>query len=481
MHAARPVEGARGRFSPSLESLFVATFVLLGFRAGARPITDNSMLLHLRTGMDMVRSGAIPRRDPYSFTAHGHGWVLQSWFPEWTYGWAERLGGSRLVVIEQGLLTAGLAWLIVRLARSATPARTALAAVVAIGVGVSSWSPRPLLFGLVALAFLVTLVERRLSRWWLLPVVWVWVSSHGSFPLGVAWLGARIVGEAIDGRCLPRETLRYLWAFGIALGVSALNPLGPRLLGFPLTVGDKREIFRTIVEWRSPDFQSSAGLMALAFLVLGLLVLLRRRVPWADLLPLLGFLAGALLAVRNLPAAGVVIAPVLGRALSPGVPPVRRPEPGAQPPAGPSGLNRAAAAALVGLAAIFVALPLTGGPAIGLGSYPVDAANAMESLGLRAEQHRVALQDFVGDYFDFRYGARARVFIDDRYDMFPTAVSHDYVLLNHADPGALEALDRRGVDVVLWERQRPIVATLEATGRWRIRYQDRRWVVLARR
>ena len=87
--------------APSLESLFVAALVLLGFRLGALPIGDNSMLTHLRTGIDMVAGDGIPRADPYSYTARGASWVVQSWLPEWTYGWLHRFGGFRLVLLEQ--------------------------------------------------------------------------------------------------------------------------------------------------------------------------------------------------------------------------------------------------------------------------------------------------------------------------------------------------------------------------------------------
>ncbi|MDQ4097099.1 MAG: hypothetical protein M3144_04435, partial [Actinomycetota bacterium] len=72
--------------APNLESLFVAALVLLGFRLGALPIADNSMLTHMRTGIDMVTGAGIPREDPFSYTARGTEWVVQSWLPEWTYG-----------------------------------------------------------------------------------------------------------------------------------------------------------------------------------------------------------------------------------------------------------------------------------------------------------------------------------------------------------------------------------------------------------
>src|SRR5439155_9247450 len=130
-----------------LEPLFVAALALFGFRLGVRPIGDNSMFVHLRTGIDMVRTDSIPRRDPYSFTAKGHPWVVQSWLPEWTYGWVHELGGYRLVVIEQAILMAFLALLLGLLARAGTPLRTALAAGIAVAAGAACRVPRPLTVG----------------------------------------------------------------------------------------------------------------------------------------------------------------------------------------------------------------------------------------------------------------------------------------------------------------------------------------------
>ena len=49
-----------------------------------------------------------------------------------------RLGGFQLVVLEQAILMAVLAWLIVRLARAGSPLRTALAGVAAVGMGAPS-------------------------------------------------------------------------------------------------------------------------------------------------------------------------------------------------------------------------------------------------------------------------------------------------------------------------------------------------------
>lgn len=466
----------RGRLrTPRLESLYIASFVLLGFRLGVRPIGDNSMLTHLRTGIGIARSGAIPRTDPYSFTAEGSSWVVQSWLPEWTYGWAYRLGGSdyRLVVLEQAVLMAGLAWLVLRLARTGSPLRTAGAGLVAVGIGAPFWSPRPLLFGLVCMALTVWVVERRRTPWLLVPIVWVWVNSHGSFPLGLVWLCARASGEALDWRAWPRDAVRYVGAFGAGLVVSALNPLGVRLLAFPFTLGDRRDAFEHIVEWMSPDFQRHRA--ALLFLALALLLLVRARLTWRDVVPSVAFLAAGLLAMRSLPLAAIVLAPVLGRIL-------RQPESGSDRPPAPrrsERVNRIFALAIATAFVLFGASIWWTEP-LRLGSYPEAAVTFLDRERLLRKPHRVAHPDFVGNYLELRYGSAVKVFIDDRYDMFPPAVSRDYRTLLTGGPGALDVLDRRRVDVVLWDRTLPLSGLLQATGRWQELLRDEDWLVFAR-
>jgi hypothetical protein len=461
--------------APRLESLFVATFVLFGFRLGVRPIGDNSMFTHVRTGIDMVRGLGIPRMDPYSFTADGREWVVQSWLPEWTYGWAYRLGGFRLVVLEQALLIALLVWVVVRLVRAGSPLRTAFGGLIVVGLGAPFWSPRPLLFGALCMALTITIVEKRRSHWLLLPVVWLWVNSHGSFPLGLAWLGARAVGEAFDWRAWPRDAMRYVGGFVAGLAVAIVNPLGAKLLGFPFTLGDKREAFERIVEWMSPDFQHPPGRFALVFLVLGLLLLVRARLSWRDVVPVVAFVAAGLLAVRNLPIAAVVLAPVLGRVLKrpdslPPLPPT---------PASRERINRVFAVAIVAAFVVF-GLSVKANDPVELSGYPVEATDFLEEAGLLRDPHRIAHLDFVGNYLELRYGRRVKVFIDDRVDMYPTELSRDYRRLLNGYPEWRAILDTRRIDVVLWDRELPLTSLLRSTGQWLEVFAEDDWVVFRR-
>ena len=444
------LSSARRLPRPTLESLFVATFALLGLRLGLRPLGDNSLFIHLRTGLDLVRTGHVPRSDPYSFTSGGEPWVVQSWLASAAYGVAERLGGFPGVRVLQGLLYALLGWLVARLVRTGSPWRTALAGTLALGLGIVYWSPRPLAFGLLGLAATVLVVERRRPWWWLVPIVWVWVNSHGSFVLGLGWLALVAVGERLDGRTRP-DVLPFLGGFVAALAVACLNPLGPRLLVFPLAVVSRREAFAQVAEWRSPSFQGPAGVLVLVCLVGLVVVVARSRPPWRDLLPLAGFVLASLAAQRNLPMAGVVAAPVLARCLRPdqATGEDRRPE-----------IHLAIAGLLGALGLLFVALAATT-PAFDLEGYPVRASRFIES------GTKVATTDIAAGYLVLERGGDARVLMDDRVDLHPVRLAKDYVRLLDGKPDALALLDRYGADAVLWETDTALHAQLAASERWR--------------
>lgn len=439
--------------------------------------------------MRIAAGHGIPRSDPYSYTAHGARWVVQSWLPEWTYGVLHKLHGYRLVELEQAVLMGVCAWLIVRLARAGTPLRTMVAGAAALGIGSAYWAARPLMFGVLAFVLTVTVVERRANPWWLVPITWVWVNSHGSFPLGVLWFGAVLVGGMCDARAgggvwkLSRTELRYFGTFAVGLVASALNPLGPRLLAFAVTVGQKRQIFKSVREWHSPNFQGSEGLFTLLFLTMALVVLLRgRRAPaWRDVIPSLGFLVLGLLALRNLPMLGVAIAPMLGRAMQADTPGASG-APGLSAPServGSRSLNRVFAIVLLVAYLLFAVNALTNG-GVDAHAYPYQAVTFMQRHGLLSPAHRAVEQDIVGCYLILRYGEHARVFIDDRVDMYPLGVSYEYEDLLYGHGNALRILDRNKVDVILWDRTLPLVVIAKASGAWHQVFTKNGWAVLVR-
>jgi hypothetical protein len=455
--------------------LVVAAAAVAGARLGLRPISDNSTLVHLRTGLELLKTGHVPSADPYSFTAPGHSWVVQSWLASLVYGAAYRSAGHALIAV-QGAIMGATAAVIALLARSTTAWRSALAATIAIAASAPGWSPRPLMFELLCLALVVLVVERRANPWWLLPIVWVWINTHGSWPIGLAWLMARSVGEAIDWRQSPRAMLRYCGAFVGGLVVALVNPLTWHLIVFPISAWDKRGVLQGVVEWRSPNFQTGNSFVALVFIAIALVVLLRARLPWADTLPVVGFLALGLFAERNLAPLGVVLAPALARALGTW-PTGRFAEVAAR--AGRAFVWRAGA--LVGVAAVLLVLVVrsAGQPVLNLTEYPVHAADYLAANGRLGPEHRIAEIDVVGCYLVWRAGPSTKVFIDDRYDMYPSSVVSAASALSAAQGGEGAALDHYRVDTVVWASGGALPGMLQGEG-WRRVYDDGHWAVLVR-
>ena len=452
------------RATPSLETLFVATFALLGLRLGLRPIGDNSFFTHLRTGIDIVDGLGIPRRDPFSFTAAGEPWVVQSWFASTVYGVVEAFSGRNGLVLVHGALYGLLGWLVATLARTTSPLRTAVAAVLAVGIGLAYWSPRPLAIALGAMALLVMAVERSWPAWLAIPLVWVWANSHGSFVLGGVWL----VAVVLAGR---RDAVRYLGWFVVGCVVAVVNPLGPRLLTFPLALLDKQPNFTRVVEWRPPTNPINP-MVVVALICVGATVgvvgwaVVRRRIGVREVLPLALFLAMGMLAQRNLAPAGIVAAPVLARALRPAIEGV----------SSRSSINRAFAGVLGATAVLFVAVAATSARPFDLDEYP--SRRALRTASEAGD--RLVTTDVVGGYRILLDGRDAGVFVDDRYDMYPEQVIQDYLVLLDGEDGWDDVLERYGADAVVWPKEEELVASMSRSSTWRRAFVEENWVVFVR-
>ena len=74
---------------PTLGGALGVLFVGAGAAIGLRSLADNSFLTHLATGRLILDSGSVPSHDPYTFTAAGEPWTVQSWLASLLYAVAE--------------------------------------------------------------------------------------------------------------------------------------------------------------------------------------------------------------------------------------------------------------------------------------------------------------------------------------------------------------------------------------------------------
>lgn len=457
------------RRGPSIEAVLAILFTLVGVRIGLAALNDNSFLTHLATGRLILEQGQIPGSDPYSFTAPGAAWTVQSWGASVIYAGVERVAGLTgirlLMAVCCGALALG-SWYLTR------PAGTLVARILPtmliLGVGAGTWVERPLLFGLLGLMAVIAAGEGKLDPRWLVPVMWIWVNTHGSFPLGLAALGLVMVGRWLDRERPDVEARALTWAvLGTLLG--AVSPLGPKLLAFPLGLLSNREAFDAISEWGPLTLSSISEWLFVAELVLALVVLLARNRSWRAALPLLCFGAAALFSVRNVGPASLVVLPGLAAGLH-GLGTID----GARRPA----VARPAAVALLALGLVMIVASALRGPDTDLSTYPTESVQWMRSENLLDLDARVVSRDYVGNYLQARFGpSEVRVYMDDRVDMYPIEVIRDYLTLIRPGGDYGDVLSRAEATAVLWERDSDLGRWLEDTAGWRVVHRDDTWLV----
>lgn len=467
-----PPVATSGWRRPSLDAVILLFMVAVAVHVGIAPLSDNSFLTHLATGR-LIFDGGVPTADPYTYTAAGEPWVVQSWLASVIYAGLERSVGLIGIRVFTATLTVTLTLLLWRLSRPATSvtARLLVGGLV-VFVGFGLWSERPLLIGAVLLATVLLAADGRLDPRWLVPVLWVWVNTHGSFPFALVILGVLGVGRWLDERRFPHVEVRaFAWA-SLGTLAGAVGAIGPAILIFPVRLLTETEAFEAVVEWQAPTWDSLYQQVFAVQLVLTVVMVLWRDRRWRTVLPIVVFGGLAVTSARNILPASIVLTPLLAGALG-GLGSIdgsRRPR-----------LARPLAAALVGLVAA-TALSGLARPDTAFDRYPVEAAAWMRDQDLLDLDDRVVHRDFVGNYLAYRYGpGEVRTFVDDRVDMFPITVIRDQLELFDDEGDHQGVLDRADATSVLWHVDSELGRWLrdqdEARGPWRIAYEDDEWLV----
>lgn len=432
---------------------------LLGVASGVAALGDNSFFTHLTTGRRILE-GHLPSTDPYSFTAYGHPWVIQSWFASLLYGLTDKVGhgmGIRLMVAALSALLAVLLW---RLSRPAGSIVARLAAVApALVVGQVAWGARPLIFGLLGFAFLLVVLREERDPRWMVPVMWVWVNSHGSFPMAIGLVVIYGIGVRADGGDCSHVIRTFKWCLGGTL-LGAANPLGPKLLWFPIQLLAKQKVLSQMVEWQAPGFNTTwQRIFLVTFLAAVLLVpRLAKDERYRVLLPALVFSGMGFIAMRNIALATFVLTVLLATELK-GLGSL-------------SGKVRAqaytAASGVLVVVIGFLLVARLSQPSFELSQYPVAPVNMLEAQGRLRNDHRIAAPDFIGNYLTFRTVGATRIFVDDRVDMFPKRVLDDQATLLTGSPNWQRVLDRWGIDTVVWEQRKSLTSLLAESDDWKL-------------
>jgi len=462
------------------------------------PVSDYDLWWLLKTGEHMVTTRSFPTADPFSWTAQGAYWLNHAWgFELLLYAVYSVAGLAGLVALQVAFALATLGVTYWTLRREEVPVAWALALIALAALATRGfWAPRPQVVTYLATAVLWAIVwEYRQGRGdrlaWLPLLTLLWANLHGGFFVGLAVLALATLGQLADrafdrGQEAPPAPRvgRLAAVFGLCLVASVLNPFHVRALRFPLEVAADRAAKDFIIEWSSPAFQNPELRLfeALLLFFLAAWSLARRRPRLADVGLVVVLVYLALDATRNIPLFFVLLTPLAGRLGADAWVRVRL---WARERGGPA---RARVWTSAGLAALIVVAwfrPVVPQLAPALvprwGTASVFPAGAVEFLR-RNPMPGPLFNDYGwGGYLIYHLFPRYRVFMDGRIAIFPPHVRQDFVTINNGQAGWQEALDRRGIELVLIRKGTALASLLREASAWAVAYEDGQAVIFQRR
>lgn len=501
---ARPQSGRRGRvrrwlLQPSLADLvFVvwAPVVALGFHH--RLLNgDGDPGWHLRLGSWMLDHRRVLLEHTFSHTAYGRPFIPMEWASEVLLAGAARVGGlAGVVVLAALILATTFTLLLVHLQRRGVdPLLAYLTVTIAAVLSGAHWIARPHLLTFLCTAALVALVDgpRERPAWAFALLFAAWANLHGGVLFGLGLLGVVMAADVVEGWrrgvAAGGRLRRGAVLIGAALAGSGVNPLGPRLLWEELKCLGDGAVLAASEEFTPPDFGTTTGQIFLGalLLVLAAIALRRGRVRARTLLALVALTALALVSRRNVPLFGLTVLPLLAA----DVDPAWRRVPGrvfahvrgvfaaddARAARGPWGAAVACGLVLLGLLHGRVAETAVVADGFDPEVMPVAAVERARAAGVTG---RLFNHFDWGGYLLYAW-PEEKVFIDGATSLYGADVLREYVAIAGVQPGWREALDRRGIDVVLVPPDSPLARALTGDAAWSASYRDATAMLLVRR
>jgi hypothetical protein len=426
----------------------IVPWVALIVNAFAR-VNDNSFLWHIRAGELQIDMGAVLTADPFSFTMNGEPWLTQSWLAEVGYGWLESSSGlafTGVMVLALSLVTiGGIALIAYRHSRS-VPA-TAIVVLLSTVLLNSFLVPRPVLLSYPLFVLVVLAWDDDRMRWSLPFLFWIWASVHGSFAIGLVYLGLRVL-QTREWRAIRVVLLSGVMTLFTAQGAGIVSIL--------LSFGEAGPYLDLISEWQTPDFLRPDLLPVLVGLSLIVYGATKGRLPSSSLWIFLPFVALAMSAERAVATAWVGLVPLMAMALS------------SMQVRWARGFKPIVAGAFC---VVILLLPFVFIEPVVIDDeqFPVAAGESLDDV-------RTFHDDYAGGYLIWRYGPERLVYIDDRAELYQERIKEFVdIRAGRADWEAPFAED--GIEQALLREGTPLIDDLEDAG-WTVGYHDEEYVVL---
>jgi hypothetical protein len=463
---------SRGLSEATKTALSVAALLVVMARVtlhAADPLSNGDTWFHLAIGRHLLGSWSLTHPGGLSSFADVP-WLPTQWSTEMLAAAFERWFGLPGVAWLFGALFLTLVLAVYALCRREAEA---LPATVATGFAVlgttAALSARPQVVTLVLLVVVVSawLRAERTGRvpWHLVPLTWVWATAHGMWTVGVVVGLVCCLGLVLQ-RAVDRGVALRMFAVPLLSVLAAcLTPLGPRLLGTQLAVGQRAPM---IGEWAATDFrETSAFVVALMAGVVVLRWALRGGVPWMRLLLLLLACGWAMLVSRMVACSAVIVAPLLASALQqlaaharPVTPRILRTE-----------RSVLAAGTLALLAGLAFAVPHTAARPAGV---PTVFGPRLAALPAGSP---VAVEDATGAWIEWRYPELDPV-IDGMFDAYPVSYIKRYSDYVDVAPGWQRFVRDSRARVAVLVAGSPLSDAMQHQLHWKVVQRTPGWLYL---
>lgn len=249
-------------------------------------MADPDLWGHLRFGLDLLATRAIPWSDRYSFTSD-QAWVNHEWLSELLMGFAYTYGGVfglNLLKLSALASLAVIVGAVLRQERATSGVRNLLIGLTLFATYTRMQVIRPQMAAVVMFALLLYLLRQvdrgQLRAIWAVPLCFIcWVNLHGSWIVGLAVVGIWIAAAFFERR--PARHPAVLMAAGIAtVAATLVNPYGIGLWRFLFDTVQFQRV--DISEWQPLVTLPPLILVVEAILpalALASLIRTRRRVP----------------------------------------------------------------------------------------------------------------------------------------------------------------------------------------------------------
>lgn len=447
MTATAP-EPSRGRFS--IAQLIIAIpWVALVIDAWAE-IRDNSFLWHIQAGELQVDAGSVLTEDPFSFTQLGEPWLTQSWLAELLYAWSEDLAGGLgfvppLMLILTTVTFAALG--LVAFRRSGSTFSTAVVLLLSVVLMISFLVPRPVVFSFTLFGLTLLAWEIPKLRWTLPFIFWIWASVHGSFAIGLAFVGLSLIAEK-EWKWLPTAIVSGLVTMATAHGLGVVTML--------LEFAAAGETLSLLSEWQRPTLTSPVFIPFLAGLAVIAGGLLTRRVPLRQLWVVAPFTLLGMSSLRAVPPAWLALLPTVAAALGPlRIATSRR-------------LSTIPAVVFAGVVFVLPFLLKSDGQ-LSETRFPVEAAQHLANVPTFHD-------DRAGGYLIWAMGPEFLVYVDDRAELYGEQMA-EFVAVRDGERPWEPVFRREGIVQALLPADSDLTDSVRAGG-WSAVYEDDEFVVL---